>query len=553
MVRKKDKFWEHVEELKGRFKCKFCKPDFSGGITRVKSHLSGLRGRDVDICTKVPKDVREAAYLAIVGSNKKARNDSDVDNPSLSKQKKGQQQLDTMDVSKKNDKNAVDKLLFQHFILNDIPFNVVQSPSFIRLVKEISDYGAGYELPCYTTLTTKLVTDSRAEVDEYIEKVKKSWAITGCTLMCDTWSDMKKRTFMNVVAYSPDGVVFLNSLEIPKTQKVGVYLKDLLSSTIEDIGPEHVVQLIGDAASNFESAGDVLTGKYPHMYRTRCVARGIQLLLKDICDEVSWVQKVIDDSKLIVTYMYKHTDILPMMRVHTNGRELKHPCMAGFASNFFMLQSILNVENELRQLVASSEWMGLDYSKKEKAKEVSAVIQSSEFWKRGQEVLQVMVPMIRVLCLVDGHGPTSGYLYEAMERVKEAIKQGFSADESKYIKMLELFEASRSKIIHPIHAAAAFLNPAYMCSENFVENCEMKDGIHFILENLISNDEKGDFIRQEHLYRIKVRSLFTASATTMMKQLHPHKLYNVILNNLIFKFFSSLVALINCYFHYSCP
>ena len=43
MVRKKDKFWEHVEELKGRFKCKFCKHDFSGGITRVKSHLSGSK------------------------------------------------------------------------------------------------------------------------------------------------------------------------------------------------------------------------------------------------------------------------------------------------------------------------------------------------------------------------------------------------------------------------------------------------------------------------------------------------------------------------------
>ena len=30
MVRKKDCFWEYVEELNGRFNCKFCECDFAG-------------------------------------------------------------------------------------------------------------------------------------------------------------------------------------------------------------------------------------------------------------------------------------------------------------------------------------------------------------------------------------------------------------------------------------------------------------------------------------------------------------------------------------------
>ena len=70
MVRKKDRFWEYVEDLKGRFKCKFCKRDFAGGASRIKFHLAGVKGHDINICTKVSKEVQEEASL-IVGEPKK--------------------------------------------------------------------------------------------------------------------------------------------------------------------------------------------------------------------------------------------------------------------------------------------------------------------------------------------------------------------------------------------------------------------------------------------------------------------------------------------------
>nr|POF14755.1 hypothetical protein CFP56_43602 [Quercus suber] len=56
MVRKKDRFWKHAEDLNGRFKCKFCEREFAGGATRIKRHLAGVKGHDIDICTKVSKE-----------------------------------------------------------------------------------------------------------------------------------------------------------------------------------------------------------------------------------------------------------------------------------------------------------------------------------------------------------------------------------------------------------------------------------------------------------------------------------------------------------------
>ena len=70
MVRKKDRFWEHAEDLNGRFKCKFCERDFAGGASRIKCHLAGVKGHDIDICTKVSKEVQEEAAL-IIGEPKK--------------------------------------------------------------------------------------------------------------------------------------------------------------------------------------------------------------------------------------------------------------------------------------------------------------------------------------------------------------------------------------------------------------------------------------------------------------------------------------------------
>ena len=74
MVRKRDSFWENAEDLKnGRFLCKFCQKDFAGGISRIKSHLSGIKGRDVEICLQVPVDVQLAVVQAIDNPSKKAK------------------------------------------------------------------------------------------------------------------------------------------------------------------------------------------------------------------------------------------------------------------------------------------------------------------------------------------------------------------------------------------------------------------------------------------------------------------------------------------------
>ena len=96
MGRKRDHFWDHADDLNGRFKCNYCEHYYPGGASRIKSHLAGVEGRDIVICGSVPKDVREKACQEIKGANKKHKSASTSSSakegtitlPSISKDKR---------------------------------------------------------------------------------------------------------------------------------------------------------------------------------------------------------------------------------------------------------------------------------------------------------------------------------------------------------------------------------------------------------------------------------------------------------------------------------
>jgi hypothetical protein len=47
------------------------------------------------------------------------------------------------------------------------------------------------------------------------------------------------------------------------------------------------------------------------------------------------------------------------------------------------------------------------------------------FWSGVGEVCAISEPLVKVLRLVDGEKPAMGYLYEAMDRAKEAIYRSY--------------------------------------------------------------------------------------------------------------------------------
>ncbi|XP_042490308.1 uncharacterized protein LOC122070249 [Macadamia integrifolia] len=302
--------------------------------------------------------------------------------------------------------------------------------SFIEMLRGACAYGTSYVVPSYSNLRTSLITRKKAEIMQYVSNIKATWGIIDCTIMSDSWTDIKKRSWVNVIAYSPGGAVFLKCIECGINRLISTVIFNEISDVVEKVGPNNVVQFISD---------------------------------NDIHKKVKWVREVIEDGKLVVHYIHRHRDIVALMRKFTNNRDIKQSCKTRFGTYFFMLRSLIVVENELRLFVASSEWRAFQFNRAEMAVRTVRIIQSDTFWEEAKEVVALMEPLIRILCLVDSDGSTTGYLYEATERAKETLRKFVENDGGKYLAIMDLFQFRlENNIIHRVHVFGALLKPSIM-------------------------------------------------------------------------------------------
>jgi hypothetical protein len=115
-----------------------------------------------------------------------------------------------------------------------------------------------------------------------LEELKASWEIIGCTMMSDGWMDQKGRTLLNFLVNCPRGTMFVKSVDASAHVKDASLLCDLLDDFIQEMGPQHVVQVIMDSAANYVAASRMLMLRYPTLFWTPCDACCIDLILEDM-------------------------------------------------------------------------------------------------------------------------------------------------------------------------------------------------------------------------------------------------------------------------------
>jgi hypothetical protein len=70
----------------------------------------------------------------------------------------------------------------------------------------------------------------------------------------------------------------------------------------------------------------------------------------------------------------------------------------------------------------SNEWVACVYSTKQDGQAIPQLLRHDQrFWSGVGEVCTISEPLVKVLRLVNDEKPVMGYLYEAMDKAKEAI------------------------------------------------------------------------------------------------------------------------------------
>jgi hypothetical protein len=341
----------------------------------------------------------------------------------------------------------------------DIPFNVARSVYYQLMLDVVASCGSGFKGPGYEDIRGNLLKNEVERVKEYLTEFKESWSKTGCTIMSDGWTDQGSRTILNFLIACPKGTMFLKSVDASDQVKDANLLFRLLDEVVEEVGVQNVVQVITDNAANYVAAGKMLEEKHCTIWWTPCAAHCLDLMLEDI-GKIEWVKKTVEQGKSITRYIYNHSWVLNLMRKNIDGRELVKSAITRFATNFLTLQSMIDQKANLRKMFSCDEWNASQWSKKVEAKEIVEKVFEKSFWKRAEEIVLFSAPLVKVLRMVDGDKPAMGFVYEAMDQAKEAIKEAYQGKRQKYLPLWRIIDERWNKQLHrPLHVVGYYLNP----------------------------------------------------------------------------------------------
>ena len=101
--------------------------------------------------------------------------------------------------------------------------------------------------------------------------------------------------------------------------------------------------------------------------------------------------------------------------------------------------------------------------------EVCCLYLSGFFLDKCSVCVEGCCPLVRVLRLVDGERkPAIGYIYEAMDRAKEAIARAFDDNEARYKDIFEIIDKRLEIQLHrPLHAVGHYLNHEFLLEPSY--------------------------------------------------------------------------------------
>ncbi|GKV49742.1 hypothetical protein SLEP1_g56476 [Rubroshorea leprosula] len=391
-----------------RVVCKFCNKVTTGGITRAKRHQIGIKG-DVAPCPKCPPAIREELWANLQQKTTTKKLEKEMFMFSCG----------TVDLEEEDEEEEL------------MPRESTLTIGGRSKKAKIGQHKGPMDLYMYQKSEETLKKRKLEKCRQYSIK--------------DSNKELRAETIQYIAQFFYQNGISFN---VARSESFKLMLFELIDSIVEEIGEEHVVQLVTDNGSNYVAA-----------------AHCIDLILEDI-GKISKVKKTIQRAMSLVGFIYNHSSTLNLMRRFTNKTELVRYGVTRFATNFLSLQSVYKQKANLQKMFTSDEWTSSKLARDAKGVKAASTVMAASFWNNVLYTLRVMGPLVTVLRLVDSESkPAMPYIYEAMIKAKDAIKRLQNDDESKYKEIFEIIDNRwKCQLYRPLHAAAHYLNLAVFYS-----------------------------------------------------------------------------------------
>ncbi|WOH08409.1 hypothetical protein DCAR_0727849 [Daucus carota subsp. sativus] len=200
------------------------------------------------------------------------------------------------------------------------------------------------------------------------------------------------------------------------------------------------------------------------------------------------------------SFIYSKCGMVNMLREFTSHKELVRPAKTRFSTAFLTLSRIRKQKANLFRMFTSQRWITSPYYKEPNGKKIASIVMMPSFWNSVVRSCKVAGPLVSVLRLVDGENrPPMGYIYEAMDRAKEAIADAFNKNEARYQEYYDIIDNRWDIQLHqPLHAAGYYLNPEFYYKNPEIEkDKEVSVGLYKCIERMIADVSVQDKIGEQ--------------------------------------------------------
>ncbi|KAK9288436.1 hypothetical protein L1049_016893 [Liquidambar formosana] len=382
--------------------------------------------------------------------------------------------------SNKKTRKEVISAICKFFYHAGVPLQAANSPYFHNMLELIGQYGQGLVGPPSRLMSGRFLQEEIETIKNYLAEYRASWAITGCSVMADSWRDTQGRTLINFLVSCPHGVYFVSSVDATDLVEDATSLFKLLDKVVEEMGEENVVQVITENTPSYQAAGKMLEEKRRNLFWTPCATYCIDRMLEDF-GKIKWVGECMEKGQKITKLIYSQLWLLNLMkREFTGGQELLRPAVTRHASSFTTLQGLLDHRIGLKRMFQSSKWLSSRISRSDEGKEVEKIVLNATFWKKVLYVRKSVDPFLQVIQKLDsGESLSLPSIYNDMYRAKLAIKSIHGDDTRKFGPFWSVIDCHWSSMFyHPLYMAAYFLNPSYRYRPDFITHAEVIRGLN---------------------------------------------------------------------------
>lgn len=537
-----------LDAKRSKVQCNYCAKVVSG-FFRLKCHLGGIRG-DVTPCEKAPANVKELLRNKLL-ERKRENVGKDVGklyHPDLPRKRKCSPNLisvehNTHDTTQNaetysgNQKDMDPRLLrctVEHFTVpsgstdletpskdetrqDSTPrkvqkhigrffyetatdFSAVNSVSFKKMIDVTFGLSqVEYKIPSSQELKGWILQAELKEMQEYVKNIKKSWVVTGCSILLDGWIDEKGRDLVNILVDCPQGPIYLRSYDISSFIGNSEALQLLMEGIIEEVGIDNVIQVVAYSTTGWAGGvGKQFMDRCKGVFWTVSASHCIDIMLEKI-GTIDFIRKILDRVKIITKFIHGHSTVLELWKKHAFGHNLVKPSKIRSATPFMTLENIVSEKQKLQEMFASSEWNLSAWASHAMGKRVADLVGKHAFWIEAELVLKATMPLVRVLSLIlKAEKPLVGYIYETMDQAKETIKEELKNKKSLYMLIWQVIDEIWDNYLHsPLHAAGYYLNPSLFYSSDFYGDAEVAFGLLCCIVRMVKDQKSQDLISKQ--------------------------------------------------------